>query len=242
MAETLFASFASRDDAERATGALMDHGMKSEDITLVAAGTEEEAERWRNPADLRSGDSAYDAYGRAGMRDVETGAERAPAATVSGLSTPAASHHAATQEDADRKDDDDKELSAKTGLSTTTAEDAGAGAMAGAGIGAGIGALAALGTLFLPGVGLVVGGGALATAIAGAVGTAAAGAVAGGVTGYLVDMGVDADTAKTYHETVTGGGAVLSLHLPSGDFDVADARDVLTKYEATNISSGHARA
>lgn len=240
MAETLFASFASKDDAERATGALLDHGMEDEDITLVSSSTEEEAETWRNPAGLRSGDSAHDAYGNVGQRSIETGGERAPASTVSGLSSTATGYHAATPEDADRDADRDDDLNAKTGLSTTTPEDAGAGALAGAGIGAGLGALAALGTLFIPGVGLVLGGGALATALAGAAGAAAAGAVAGGATGYLMDMGVDADTARSYNETVSGGGAIIGLSLPSGDVDEAEAREVLAKYNATNVTAGRA--
>src|SRR5205085_9990716 len=88
------------------------------------------------------------------------------------------------------EEEKDNDLSAKTGLSTTTPADAGVGAAKGAGIGLGVGVLAALASIFVPGFGLVAGGGALATAIAGAVGTTAAGAIAGGVHGYLKDQGV----------------------------------------------------
>ncbi len=48
----------------------------------------------------------------------------------------------------------------------------------------------------MPGVGLVVGGGALALAIGGALGTTAAGAVAGGMAGYLKDQGVSETDAN----------------------------------------------
>lgn len=240
MAETLFVSFASKEDAERATGALMDHGLKSEDISLVAGGSEDQDADYGAKGGLHTGDTAYDAYGGVGQRRVETGSDRQPA-TVGGIVGGATSYRDTTPEDAEyaverNRDEDDEDLSAKSGLSTTTPEDAGAGALAGAGIGAGIGALAALGSLFIPGVGLVVGGGALATALAGAAGTAAAGAVAGGATGYLMDLGVDADTAREYDETVRSGGAILSINLPSGDLDAAHAREILTKYNAVNVS------
>jgi hypothetical protein len=283
MAETLFASFASKDDAERAAGALLDHGLKDEDVSLVAAGTEEDARSWGTKGgaaildrtddlrtdtyeagdlragdagtpDLRAGDSAYDAYGGAGLRETYTAGDVEPVPVSSGLGATTDSYHAATSEDvheareareareeAEEEAEDQTKLGAKTGLSTTTPGDAEKGALAGAGIGAGIGALAALGSLFIPGVGLVVGSGALAMALAGAAGTAAAGAVAGGATGYLMDLGVESNTARTYDDTIRSGGAVLAIQLPSGDLDAAAARDILTKYNATNLSGAGAR-
>jgi len=75
--------------------------------------------------------------------------------------------------------------SAEHGISTTTGADAASGAAKGSAIGLGVGAAAALAALLVPGIGLVIGGGALATAIAGAAGTTAAGAIAGGVAGFL---------------------------------------------------------
>src|SRR5258708_2508816 len=125
--ETVFTSFADATFAERAAGALLDHGVDSNDISLVSKkpnGTE--------PATYPD------------RRDMEARSE-------------------------DNKQDD-TELAAKQGISTTTPQDAGHGAVVGGAVGLGVGALAALGSLFVPGVGVVMGGGALATAIAGAVG------------------------------------------------------------------------
>jgi hypothetical protein len=134
-------------------------------------------------------------------------------------------------------DTDDTDLAAKHGISTTTAADAGAGAVKGAGIGLGVGALAALAALMVPGFGLVVGGGALAAALGGVAATAGAGAAAGAVTGYLKDQGMEDHVVTDYSDAVTSGGALLAVHLPSGDVDEATARTVLDKYGATNVNT-----
>lgn len=195
MAEALFAAFATKGNAERATGALLDHGLKDEDISLVSGGFKDEA-----------------------SARLYTSRFTIPSAEV--------------------EEDHDDSLSAKTGISVTTAGDAGVGAAVGAGIGAGLGALAALGSLFVPGVGLVTGGGALAIALAGTAGSAAAGAVAGGATGYLVDLGVDRDTADEFEQTVQSGGAALAVHLPTDGMDPVEAREILNKYHATCVVAG----
>lgn len=127
------------------------------------------------------------------------------------------------------------ELTAKTGITTTTGADAASGAMKGAGFGLGI--LGALAALAIPGVGLVVGGGALAVALAGVAGSTGAGAVAGAVTGYLKDQGMAEHVAQTYSEVVEQGGALLAVTVPSGDVDEVLARSILDKYGASNLSA-----
>jgi hypothetical protein len=174
MGQTIYASFAAAENAEKAAGALLDHGVRAEDISIVAPG-----------ADLERGT--------------------------------------------------DTDAAAKKGISTTTPADAGSGAGKGAGVGLGVGILAGLASLFVPGVGLVVGGGALATAIGGAVGATAAGAVAGGVTGYLKDQGVPEAVATDYEAALKQGGALLSVSVPSGDVGAVTVQDVLTKYNAQNV-------
>jgi hypothetical protein len=129
------------------------------------------------------------------------------------------------------------ERAAKHGISTTTGADAGAAAITGGAWGLGLGAVAALASLLIPGVGIVVGGGALATAIAGMVATTGGGAVVGAVTGYLKDQGVEEHVAQKYGETVTAGGAILAVNVPSGDVDEPLARQMLEKYGAANVNS-----
>ncbi|MEQ1823832.1 MAG: hypothetical protein ABL949_15095 [Fimbriimonadaceae bacterium] len=122
---------------------------------------------------------------------------------------------------------------AQKGISVTTVGDAATGAMKGAGIGLGLGAVAAVASVALPGVGLVLGGGALATAMAGLAGATAAGAVAGGVTGFLVDQGVEPHHVQSFTSTVDSGGALVGVTCPSGEVDGFQVRNLLEKYGGT---------
>ena len=131
----------------------------------------------------------------------------------------------------------DTATAAKRGISTTTPEDAGEGAVKGTGIGLGVGILASLAALTIPGIGLVLGGGALAAALGATALTAGAGAIAGGATGFLKDQGVPHEAADRYHGMVAGGGAVLSVNIPSGDVDQATAEAILSKYGAADVNA-----
>ena len=128
---------------------------------------------------------------------------------------------------------------AKHGLTTTTGADAAYGATKGLAFGAGLGMLGVLASLLVPGVGLVVGAGALATALAG---SAAAGAAAGGIVGYLKDQGMGGDVAAAYHERIEAGGAVLALHLPAADLDERTAESLLAKYGAAGVFTAYPNA
>jgi len=128
-----------------------------------------------------------------------------------------------------------EEVKAEHGITTTTAKDAAAGAAKGAGIGLGLGSLAILASLAVPGVGLVLGGGALAAAITGAVGTTAAGAVAGGVAGYLKDQGIPDETINRMAATYSEGGALISVALPSGGLELVEAESLIAKYAHSDI-------
>jgi|SRR5579862_1138353 len=128
---------------------------------------------------------------------------------------------------------EDIESAAKAGISTTTGADAGAGAVKGLGWGAGLGILAGIASLVVPGFGIVLGAGALATAIGGAVATAGAGAVAGAVTGYLKDQGMDEQVAADYERDLANGGAWVAVTNASNKVDDATIREILQKYGAT---------
>jgi uncharacterized membrane protein len=73
----------------------------------------------------------------------------------------------------------------------------------------------------------------LGIAIAGAFGVTGAGAVAGAITGYLKDQGFEEHHAKHYEDVVSGGGAVLSVSVPSGNVDIAKAKWIIDKYSGT---------
>jgi hypothetical protein len=132
---------------------------------------------------------------------------------------------------------EDPTHSAKTGISVTMAADAASGAATGAGWGLGAGVIAGLACLAIPGVGWVIGGGALATAIGAAAGTTVAGAIAGGVLGYLKDQGVPDHVAADHQSNLLAGGAVIAVTTPSGQVDTAMAESILHKYGATSVDT-----
>jgi hypothetical protein len=327
MGRTIYASFADTSDAEKAAGALLDHGVKSEDISLVQSG-DEETYNARSRADYGrtgwdSGNDAIDAAdaGIAGTKAAgNTAAEWGDRAAggiadaVGAEGTAAGFRGAAEERDAiadqhaarasgemresldmddysstsnissesntgvnrvtadyDENDvnrgvttdlddanmnrgsstggflggdvnrdpdaDADSDLSAKKGISTTTPADAGSGAVKGAAVGVGVGVVAALASLFVPGFGIVTGAGALAAALGGVAASTGAGAAAGALTGYLKDQGVDEDVAASYSQTISAGGAMLAVTVPSGDCDEDEATRVLAKYGATNVNA-----
>ena len=125
---------------------------------------------------------------------------------------------------------------AKHGVTTTTPADAAYGAAKGLTFGTGLGLLGVMAALMVPGVGLVVGAGALAAAVGSA---AAAGAVGGGVLGYLKDQGMGGDMAAEYHARIAAGGAILALQLPTGDLDERTAESLLTKYDAAGVFTSY---
>jgi hypothetical protein len=171
-----FATFADPAMAEKAGGALLDHGVKAEHINIVF------------PEGFRS----------LGTADVGGGK--------------------------------DIERTTESGITTTTIGDAAGGSAKGAGIGLAAGTLAALAAVFVPGVGLVLGGGALALAIGGVAGTTVAGAVAGGVTGFLKDQGVPADSIAHYDTVLKSGGAMIAVWPTDETIDVATIESIITKY------------
>jgi len=189
MAQTLYASFADASLAEKAVGALLDHGVPNSAISVVS-------------------------------RELTT---------VGDTNTTSIDHSTG--------EGDKTEKAAKQGFSTTTPADAAVGAEKGAGIGLGIGIAAALAAMLIPGFGLVIGGGALATALAGAAGATAAGAVAGGVHGYLKDQGVPQEAAMNYNHAYESGGAVLGVDIPAGNVDEATIISILEKYQAGNVKA-----
>jgi len=180
MRVNIYASFNDTATAQNAVGALLDHGILQDDITLVLP---------VSPGDTEQG-----------IQDAEN--------TMSG---------------------------AEKGLTTTTGADAAVGATKGAFVGFGVGALAVLASILVPGVGLVVGGGALATALAGAAATTVAGSVAGGVTGFLKDQGVPADEITHFTNVYEGGGAILTVTAPSNGHSASDIEAILGKYDSAQV-------
>lgn len=102
---------------------------------------------------------------------------------------------------------------------TKAPEGATTGGLVGGTLGAIAGSLVAVGSLALPGVGIV-----LAGPIAGALAGAGAGAAAGGLVGGLIGLGVPEHQAKVYEDAISNnGGMLLGVETTDTDEDTVKA-------------------
>ena len=112
---------------------------------------------------------------------------------------------------------------------TKAAEGATSGALGGGLLGGIVGWLVGIGALAIPGIGPVVAGGALATALGIAGGTAAAGAgigaVAGGLVGALVGLGIPEEEAKYFESGFRSGHTLVTVNAGAGR--ATEAVDIL---------------
>jgi len=216
MTATLYATFSDWRKAGRAAGALLDNGARPEDLSVIRRADEA-------PVDNGSSDRG-DPNGSIPANKLDT---HEGAANYS---------RAELRSPNDWCEDAALEEQARSGITLTTPADAEAGAVKGAGVGIGVGAVAALASLFIPGIGLVAGGGALAIALTGLAGTMGAGAIAGAITGYLKDQGMDWQAAQDLGTAVSGVGALLSIEVPSGSVDESTVRSILNKYGAVSVT------
>ena len=122
------------------------------------------------------------------------------------------------------------DLAKETG--TKAAEGATSGALGGGLLGGVLGFLVGAGALAIPGVGPVIAGGMLASALGLAGGTAVAGAgigaAAGGIAGALVGMGIPDDEAKHFEGGFKSGGVLVTV----GGGRALDALAVLERHGA----------
>ena len=103
------------------------------------------------------------------------------------------------------------------------------GLVKGALVGGGAGALLGIAALAIPGVGPLIGAGAIASgAIPGAAAIGAgAGAAVGGLTGLLTAHGVDEDDARYFEDSINSGGIFLSVNTAEARIDGDQLRDIL---------------
>lgn len=181
---TVYFSFSEPENARRFVAAALDHGATKEDISVLA----QDATAWTGGQTDVLGDRSGEWNGQHSANMTGVHSDESPMETAEGI-----------------------ENSAESGLTTTTAGDAAKGAVAGAGVGVGVGVLAALATLFVPGVGLVVGGGALAAALAGTAGAAGAGAIAGGMYGYLRDLGMPNEASEQFASDYNANHVIVAV-------------------------------
>jgi hypothetical protein len=116
-------------------------------------------------------------------------------------------------DDTRKKHFSDDKRTGDTDLGSKALEGAGVGAGIGGTLGAILAGIAAVGTLAIPGVGIIAAG-PIAAALAGA----GAGGALGGLIGALVGAGIPEDRAKLYEQGVRDGGIVMGVE-PRSDED-----------------------
>jgi hypothetical protein len=110
-------------------------------------------------------------------------------------------------------------------------EETGAGAATGAITGGVLGGLIGVAAaLLVPGIGPVIAGGILASALGGA----AIGAAAGGLLGALVGLGVPEEEARLYEGDLQAGRAVVTVH---AEHRYPEAHAILQRHGAANLRS-----
>ena len=220
------AAFIDPDAAERAIGALLDHGIKADQVSVAT----------RAATDGESDGAAVAVVGNAhaarsvpiyqdkdGFMEVQTNDPPTPTDMNSATDSRRGGSSSLNAPDSPIAAEGER------ALTTTTPADAAKGAAGGSLVGLGVGILAGAAALTIPGVGLILAAGPLWAALGAALGTTAAGAVAGGVTGYLRDMGVSGGVADLHHEALTSGSILVTIHLNDRD-ETSTVAALLAKY------------
>lgn len=91
----------------------------------------------------------------------------------------------------------------------------------------GAGALGRLAFVLTPDYGLMLGGGALSTAMAAGLSGSTAGAMPFNLANFLQDHGLPSTTAQDFASHVRNGGVILEVRLPSGGVGLPEAERIL---------------
>lgn len=97
------------------------------------------------------------------------------------------------------------------------------------------GSLGRLAFVLTPDYGLMLGGGALSTAMAASLAGSTAGSMPTNLSNFLQDHGVPTIAAQDYASHVRNGGVILELRLPSGGVDACRAEGILHKTGAYGL-------
>ncbi|WP_055074065.1 general stress protein [Pseudanabaena sp. 'Roaring Creek'] len=99
------------------------------------------------------------------------------------------------------------------------------GAIAGGTVGGIAGLLVGLGTLAIPGIGMIVLIGTTATAIATTLAGSAIGVIAGSLVGGLVGLGIPEDKAQIYHDHIVNGSYLVIVD--GSEAEIIQVEDIL---------------
>lgn len=112
-----------------------------------------------------------------------------------------------------------------------TLEGTATGATAGGVLGGVLGLLAGIGTLAIPGLGILVAAGPLLATLSGM----GLGASVGGLAGGLVGLGIPEYEAKRYEGHLEKGGILIAVHCEDGDA-ISRAQEIMQTSGATDVA------
>src|SRR5918995_789251 len=118
-----------------------------------------------------------------------------------------------------------------------TLEGTATGATAGGVLGGVVGLLAGIGTLAIPGLGILVAAGPLLATLSGM----GVGASVGGLAGGLIGIGIPEYEAKRYEGHLEKGGILIAVHCADSEA-VSRAQDILQAGGATDVAASREKA
>ena len=118
-----------------------------------------------------------------------------------------------------------------------TLEGTAAGATAGGVLGGVLGLLAGIGTLAIPGLGILVAAGPLLATLSGM----GFGASVGGLAGGLVGLGIPEYEAKRYEGHLEKGGILIAVHCEDGEA-ISRAQEIMQTSGATDVAISREKA
>jgi Tetrahydromethanopterin S-methyltransferase, subunit C len=120
---------------------------------------------------------------------------------------------------------------------TKSLEGTATGATAGGVLGGVLGLLAGIGTLAIPGLGILVAAGPMLATLSGM----GLGASVGGLAGGLIGIGIPEYEAKVYEGHIERGGILVAVHCEDGEA-ISRAQDIMQIAGASDIATSREKA
>ena len=254
MQPTVYASFTDAELAERTVGALLEQGVSADDLSLIVYSNGQGQDPEHAVQMVDSGEAGAPMLGQ--ERDQREGSFLYESQVGGGIETSERNDSVSSVDEMDNAQEaaedmiypesgasfsrqeghDVMEATHHSFFNTTRPGDAGLGTGEVLGEDMTVVEEDELRSMIVPGVGLVLGGGALATNLIGVgIATERGGSPAESMSQYLIDEGVALDQARGLSEDFEGRGAILSISVPPGTVDGEAVMRVLESTGARNV-------
>jgi hypothetical protein len=254
MQPTVYASFTNAELAERTVGALLEQGVSADDLSLIVYSNGQGQDPEHAVQMIDSGEAGAPVLGQ--QRDQREGSYLYESQVGGGIETSERNDSVSSVDEMDNAQEaaedmiypesgasfgrqeghDVMEATHRSFFNTTRPGDEGLGT--GETLRDDMTAVeeSELRSLMVPGVGLVLGGGALATNLIGVgIATERGGNPADSMSQYLIDEGVELEQARGLIEDFESQGAIVSISVPPGTVNGEAVMQVLESSGARNV-------